>query len=70
VTDKKYEEILTDEMQDGPFPADFVRNEIMPRVIEMIKDFGDGYLVDDASGCSIHTREIEALVNLVEGKCK
>ena len=50
-----------------PPSADFVRTEVIPRVMDRISEFGDGRMV---GVWAMHSREVEALVCLAEGKCK
>lgn len=64
--DAEYREQFLGEEYQRP-TKQFVRYEVVPRVLEAVGDYGDGYVCDKLP---VHTREIEAMADYIKGSLK
>lgn len=64
---QKYRHFLE---SDDTFPVTekFVKASVIPKIINEVRNFGDGWIEDGLF--QIHTREIQALLDLIEGRCE
>lgn len=69
MTDDQYRRLFLESAEMPKVSADFVRTEVVSRVARELIALGDGHFIG-ADGASLSAREVQALLDYIEGRVK